>query len=76
MAADKEELFDLVDEQDRVVGTELRSVVHAKGVTSEQVDRGMLRPVARCHQPAATCRLLHAATCRHQHPALFDSSTL
>lgn len=29
--ADKEEYFDLVDEDDRVVGRELRSVVHRKG---------------------------------------------
>ena len=29
--ADKEELFELVDEQDNVIGTELRSVVHTKG---------------------------------------------
>lgn len=31
MLADKEELFDLVDDQDNVIGTELRSVVHQKG---------------------------------------------
>lgn len=31
MLADKEEEFDLVDEQDQVVGRELRSVVHRKG---------------------------------------------
>ena len=32
MAADNDgELFDLVDEQDRVIGREMRSVVHRKG---------------------------------------------
>lgn len=29
--ADKEEYFDLVDEHDRVIGQELRSVVHREG---------------------------------------------
>ena len=29
--ADKEEWFDLVDEADKVIGTELRSIVHQTG---------------------------------------------
>lgn len=35
--ADKEEYFDLVDEDDRVVGRELRSVVHRKGLLHRAV---------------------------------------
>ncbi|KAL4448132.1 hypothetical protein ABPG75_005351 [Micractinium tetrahymenae] len=45
--ADKEEFFDLVDEQDRVIGRELRSVVHRKGLLHRAVYVWVFRPDGR-----------------------------
>ncbi|KAL4449380.1 hypothetical protein ABPG77_007024 [Micractinium sp. CCAP 211/92] len=45
--ADKEEYFDLVDEEDRVIGQELRSVVHRKGLLHRAVYVWVFRPDGR-----------------------------
>lgn len=65
MLADKEEEFDLVDEQDRVVGRELRSVVHRTGEG---------RHLA--WEQGGTVRSFSAADCMHADPALASSGIL
>lgn len=67
--ADKEELFDLVDEQDNVIGTELRSVVHSKGASANEGTRcgavGWALHWLWCH---------HLCACRPLRPAHYSSS--
>lgn len=74
--ADKEELFDLVDEQDNVIGTELRSVVHSKGAIASKGTR-----CSAVQWPSKRHRLLQVFTaCQHQcayrpvRPAHYSSS--
>ena len=64
--ADKEELFDLVDDADNVIGTELRSIVHQRGALdaacSSLISTPPLRATKCCRGAAPTVAgLLHRA---------------
>ena len=69
--ADKEELFDLVDDADNVIGTELRSIVHQKGARHMHMLPAEPAPTSAAQPPPATCRaalpLLPCAPCPMLH---------